>query len=173
MRAISCRYEMCGMGQEFQHHAKRVRRRRRHKTSVTNINVFAVSTGAEPAAPESGAHAVPAASAAAPEPVRSAGFEDEDLFGERLVSPEWLERRAKRLEKQEQELRERAFDIERREAELEEREARFEADMYLREDEIEAREEHLRQLEARLGQKESDLGSFVARVQGGLLADAG
>ena len=28
-------------------------------------------------------------------------------------------------------------------------------------------------LEARLGQKESDLGSFVARVQGGLLADAG
>lgn len=161
---------MCGMGQEFQHHAKRVRRRRRHKTSVTNINVFAVSTGAEPAGPETSAQPV---LAAAPEPARSTGFEDEDLFGERLVSPEWLERRAKRLETQEQELRERAFDIERREAELEEREARFEADMYLREDEIEAREEHLRQLEARLGQKESDLGSFVARVQGGLLADAG
>jgi hypothetical protein len=161
---------MCGMGQEFQHHAKRVRRRRRHKTSVTNINVFAVSTGAEPAGPETSAQPV---LAAVPEPARSTGFEDEDLFGERLVSPEWLERRAKRLEQQEQELRERAFDIERREAELEEREARFEADMYLREDEIEAREEHLRQLEARLGQKESDLGSFVARVQGGLLADAG
>jgi hypothetical protein len=137
---------------------------------VTNINVFAVSTGAEPAAPESSAHAAPAA---LPDPARSTRFEDEDLFGERLVSPEWLERRAKRLEQQEQGLRERAFDIERREAELEEREARFEADMYLREDEIEAREEHLRQLEARLGQKESDLGSFVARVQGGLLADAG
>ena len=63
--------------------------------------------------------------------------------------------------------------IERREAELDDREARFEADMYLREDEVEAREEHLRDLEARLGQKESDLGTFVARVQGGLLADAG
>jgi hypothetical protein len=60
-----------------------------------------------------------------------------------------------------------------REAELDEREARFEADMYLREDEVEAREGHLRELEARLGQKESDLGTFVARVQGGLLADAG
>jgi hypothetical protein len=45
--------------------------------------------------------------------------------------------------------------------------------MYLREDEVEAREEHLRELEARLGQKESDLGTFVARVQGGLLSDAG
>ena len=57
--------------------------------------------------------------------------------------------------------------------ELDDREAKFEADMYLREDEIEAREEQLRDLEARLGQKESDLGVFVARVQGGLLADAG
>jgi hypothetical protein len=159
---------MCGMDEDFQHHAKRVRRRRRHKTSVTNINVFALSTGVEPTYEPT----APAARAV-PGPAGPASLEDDDLFGERLVSPEWLERRAKRLEKQEQELKQRAFDIERREAELEEREARFEADMYLREDEIEAREEDLRQLEARLGQKESDLGSFVARVQGGLLADAG
>jgi hypothetical protein len=162
---------MCGMDEELQHHAKRVRRRRRHKTSVTNINVFALSAGVEPpASAEPVELAVPAAS---PEPARPVDLEDEDLFGERLVSPEWLERRAKRLEQQDQELKHRALEIERREIELDEREARFEADMYLREDEIEARESHLRDLEARLGQKESDLGTFVARVQGGLLADAG
>ncbi len=135
---------------------------------MTNINVFALSAGAEPAA-----RLAPAAPEALPEPARPAHLEDEDLFGERLVSPEWLERRAKRLEKQEQDLKLRALEIERREIALDEREARFEADMYLREDEIEAREQHLRDLEARLGQKESDLGVFVARVQGGLLADAG
>ena len=127
---------------------------------MTNINVFALGASAEPEEP-----------AASPPPVpREVG--GEDLFGERMVSTEWLERRAKRLEKQEQELKQRALEIERRELELDDRQARFEADMYLREDEIEAREEHLRDLEARLGQKESDLGSFVARVQGGLLADA-
>jgi hypothetical protein len=131
---------------------------------VTNINVFALSSGVESAGP---------AAPAAQEPIGSAELEDEDLFGERLLSPEWLERRAKRLEKQEQELKQRAVEIERREVELDEREARFEADMYLREDEIESREQDLRDLEARLGQKESDLGVFVARVQGGLLADAG
>ena len=152
---------MCGMDGELQHHSKRVRRRRRHKTTVTNINVFALGASADHAQPE-----------ASPPPARS-GADDEDLFGERMVSTEWLERRAKRLEKQEQELKQRALEIERRELELDDRQARFEADMYLREDEIEAREEHLRDLEARLGQKESDLGSFVARVQGGLLADAG
>ena len=135
---------------------------------MTNINVFALSAGAEPAAPLASATL-----GALPEPARSAHIEDDDLFGERLVSPEWLERRAKRLEKQEQDLKVRALEIERREIQLDEREARFEADMYLREDEIEAREQHLRDLEARLGQKESDLGVFVARVQGGLLADAG
>jgi DNA repair exonuclease SbcCD ATPase subunit len=148
------------MDEDFRHHSRRVRRRRRPKSSVTNINIFALTAGAEPVRPaEVPAPAVPT--------------DEEDLFGERMVSTEWLERRAKRLEKQEQELKQRALEIERREAELEERQARFEADMYLREDEVEAREEHLRDLEARLGQKESDLGTFVARVQGGLLADAG
>jgi hypothetical protein len=159
---------MCGMGEEFQHQSKRVRRRRRHKTSVTNINVFALGAGTDPVV-----SLEPGAPAALPEPARLVDLEDEDLFGERLVSPEWLERRAKRLEKQEQELKQRALEVERREIELDEREARFEADMYLREDEIEAREQHLRELETRLGQKETDLGVFVARVQGGLLADAG
>jgi hypothetical protein len=110
---------MCGMDEDFRHSSKRVRRRRRHKTTVTNINVFALGGPADPARPEAG---LPPALAAA---------EEEDFFGERLVSPEWLERRAKQLEKQE------------------------------------------RQLETRLGQKESELGTFVARVQGGLLADAG
>src|SRR6187551_2360528 len=139
------------MGEEIRHHSTRVRRRRRHKSSVTNINIFAMTSSpevvAQPALP------VPAAA-----PAPSVEHEDDDLFGERMVSTEWLERRAKRLEKQEQELKQRALDIERREAELDDREAR---------------EEHLRDLEARLGQKESDLGTFVARVQGGLLADAG
>jgi uncharacterized protein (DUF3084 family) len=152
------------MGEEIRHHSTRVRRRRRHKSSVTNINIFAMTSSPE-------AVAQPAVSLSALAP--AVEHEEDDLFGERMVSTEWLERRAKRLEKQEQELKQRALDIERREAELDEREARFEADMYLREDEVEAREEHLRELEARLGQKESDLGSFVARVQGGLLADAG
>src|SRR5262245_14344119 len=156
MRRFPCRYVICGMDEDFQHHSKRVRRRRRHKTTVTNINVFALGASAEHAQPE-----------ASPPPVAS-GADDEDLFGERMVSTEWLERRAKRLEAQEQDLKQRALDIERREMELDEREARFEADMYLREDEAAAREEHLRDLEVRLGQKESDLGSFVARVQGGL-----
>jgi septin family protein len=156
------------MSEEIRHHATRVRRRRRHKSSVTNINIFAMTSS-----PEAAVQPATPAPVLGPAPVPSAEHEDEDLFGERLVSPEWLGRRAKRLEKQEQEIKHRALEIERREAELDEREARFEADMYLREDEIEAREEHLRDLEARLGQKESDLGSFVARVQGGLLADAG
>jgi len=149
------------MSEEIRHHSTRVRRRRRHKTSVTNINVFALGTGPEEA-PQT-----PAASPAVH------NHEDEELFGERMVSSEWLERRAKRLEKQEQDLRLRAVELEQRELELEERQARFEADMYLREDEIETRERELADLEARLGQKESDLGTFVARVQGGLLADAG
>ena len=156
------------MSEEIRHHSTRVKRRRRHKSSVTNINIFAMTSSPEVAAQPAAAAPVPASTAVPP-----AEHEDEDLFGERLVSSEWLERRAKRLEKQEQELKQRALDIERREAELDEREARFEADMYLREDEVEAREGHLRELEARLGQKESDLGTFVARVQGGLLADAG
>lgn len=148
------------MAEESRHHSTRVRRRRRHKTSVTNINVFALASGPDEATQTP---------SAIPAPDR----EDEELFGERMVSSEWLERRAKRLEKQEQDLRLRAVELEQRELELEEREARFEADMYLREDEIESRERQLADLEARLGQKESDLGTFVARVQGGLLADAG
>ena len=149
------------MAEDIRHHSTRVKRRRRHKSSVTNINIFALTPGAEDASQLVTAPAPPAE------------HEDEDLFGGRIVSSEWLERRAKRLEKQEQEVKQRTLELERREAELDEREARFEADMYLREDEIEVREHHLRDLEARLGQKESDLGSFVARVQGGLLADAG
>jgi hypothetical protein len=166
MRAFPCRLlSVSGMAEDIRHRSTRVRRRRRHKTTVTNINVFALGTGVDPV--EATAAGTPA------ELPRSPEAEDEDLFGERMVSSEWLERRAKRLEKQEQELKQRALDVERREIDLDEREARFEADMYLREDEIEAREQHLRELEARLGQKESDLGVFVARVQGGLLADAG
>jgi len=154
------------MSEEIRHHSTRVRRRRRHTSSVTNINIFAMSSSPE-------ATAQPGVAPPAPTAAPPAEGDDEDLFGERLVSSEWLERRAKRLEKQEQELKQRTLEIERREAEIDDREARFEADMYLREDEIEAREQHLRDLEARLGQKESDLGTFVARVQGGLLADAG
>jgi hypothetical protein len=150
------------MNEENKHHSSRVRRRRRpSKPAVTNINIFALAPANECAAP--------AAEAASTSPEH----DDEDLFGERMVSSEWLDRRGKRLEKQEQELRQRTLEIERREAELEEREARFKADMYLREDEIESRERQLAELEARLGQKESDLGTFVARVQGGLVADAG
>jgi hypothetical protein len=149
------------MAEDIRHHSARVKRRRRHRSSVTNINIFALAPGTEdPSQPGQ-------------PPAPSATREDDDLFGERMVSSEWLDRRAKRLEKQEQEVKQRALELERREAELDEREARFEADMYLREDEIESRERYLRDLEARLGQKESDLGTFVARVQGGLLADAG
>jgi type IV secretory pathway VirB10-like protein len=151
------------MTEDIRHHSTRVKRRRRHKSSVTNINIFALTPGAEGSIPE-----IPAPVQAAPVP---AEVEEEEALGG-VVSSEWLERRTKRIEKQEQEIRERTFELERREAELEEREARFEADMYLREDELEARERELAQLEARLGQKETDLGSFVARVQGGLLADA-
>ena len=147
------------MADEIRHHSTRVRRRRRHRSSVTNINIFALAGGDSPPPGDAGALAAEAA--------------DEDgVLGTRMVSSEWLERRAKRLEKQEQELKLRELELEQREAELDEREARFEADMYLREDEIESRERQLADLEARLGQKESDLGTFVARVQGGLLADA-
>jgi predicted RNase H-like nuclease (RuvC/YqgF family) len=148
------------MAEEIRHHSTRVKRRRRHKSSVTNINIFALAGGEGPPR----------------EPQASAGLEavgEDDLLRAPMVSSEWLERRAKRLEKQEQEMKQRALELERRESELDEREARFEADMYLREDEIEARERQLADLEARLGQKESDLSSFVARVQGRLLADAG
>jgi uncharacterized protein (DUF3084 family) len=148
------------MDEDVKHQTTHVRRRRRHRTTVTNITIFALGSG------------VHAGQTRAVEAPTCAQVEDEDLSGERLVSSEWLERRAKRFEKQEQELKQRALEIERRELELDEREARFEADMYLREDEIEAREQHLRELETRLGQKESDLGVFVSRVQRGLLADA-
>src|SRR4029078_7525919 len=130
MRPISCRLLRSGMSEEIPHHSTRGKRRRRHKSSVTNINIFAMTSSPEMATEPATPAPVPA-----PPPVPPAEHEDEDLFGERLVSSEWLERRAKRLENQEQELKQRALDIERREAELDEREARFEADMYLREDE--------------------------------------
>ena len=82
---------MCGMGDEIRHHSTRVRRRRRHKSSVTNINIFAMTSppevAAQPAIP------VPAPTPApAPTPTPSVEREDDDLFGERLVSTEWLER---------------------------------------------------------------------------------
>ena len=87
------------MGEEIRHHSTRVRRRRRHKSSVTNINIFAMTSSPEVATEPAAPAPVPA-----PPPVPPAEHEDEDLFGERLVSSEWLERRAKRLENQEQEL---------------------------------------------------------------------
>jgi hypothetical protein len=130
---------------------------------VTNINIFALAPTPE------GAPVVASSASVAPVDL----LEEDDLFGEQVVSSDWLERRSKRIDKQEEEVKLRALEVERREAELDEREARFEADMYLREDEIEVRERRLTELEERLGQKETDLGTFVARVQGGLLADAG
>ena len=79
------------MGEEIRHHSTRVRRRRRHKSSVTNINIFAMTSSpevvAQPALP------VPAAA-----PAPSVEHEDDDLFGERMVSTEWIERRAKRAD---------------------------------------------------------------------------
>jgi Skp family chaperone for outer membrane proteins len=93
--------------------------------------------------------------------------------GETLVSAEWLERRNKRLDEFEQELRRRAHELDVREAELEQLEAEFEAEAFIRSEALEERERRLEELEQRLGRRESELGSYVARVQSGMLrADA-
>src|SRR5437773_2582440 len=81
-----------------------VRRRRRPKPTVTNINMFWL--GATPVAESAPARLEPEV-----EPEQT------------LVSSEWLERRSKRLDAYEQELRQRALELEVREAELEQREA--------------------------------------------------
>jgi hypothetical protein len=136
-----------------------VKRRRR---SPTRPNVYVTIIGAPVAASSQAVEPAPA------ETEESSGFEAP------LVSPEWLERRSKRLDAFEQELRKRALDLDVREAELEEKEARFEADVFLREDALELRERALAELEDRLGSRETDLSSYVARLQGGFLrADAG
>jgi hypothetical protein len=135
---------------------------KRRRRSPTRPNVYVTIIGASKVAPSQAAEPVPA------ETEESNGFEAP------LVSPEWLERRSKRLDSFEQELRKRALDLDVREAELEERQARFEADMFLREDALELRERALAEQEHRLGSRETDLSSYVARVQGGFLrADAG
>jgi Skp family chaperone for outer membrane proteins len=131
-----------------------VRRGRRPKPSVTNINIFALgASGKADAAPK---HA---------EPEREAE--------ETLVSSAWLERRSKRLDAYEQELRQRAAELEMREADLEQREAEFEAEAFIRSEALEERERRLTEQERKLGHRETELSSYVARVQGGLLrADA-
>jgi Skp family chaperone for outer membrane proteins len=135
-----------------------VKRRRRPKQAVTNINIFALgpSGTAEPAPTQRESEAEPHAE---PE--------------ETLVSSQWLERRSKRLDKYEQELRQRALELEVREAELEQREAEFEAEAFIRSEALEERERRILDLEQKIGHRETELGSYVARVQSGLLrADA-
>ena len=135
---------------------------KRRRRSPTRPNVFVTIIGSSTAAPTQAAEPVPAPT------------EEVSGFEAPLVSPEWLERRSKRLDAFEQELRKRALDLDVREAELEEREARFEADVFLREDALELRERVVAEQENRLGSRETDLSSYVARVQGGFLrADAG
>lgn len=135
---------------------------KRRRRSPTRPNVYVTIVGAPTVASAQAAEPVPA------EKEEASGFEAP------LVSPEWLERRSKRLDAFEQELRKRALDLDVREAELEEREARFEADVFLREDALELRERAVADQEDRLGNRETDLSSYVARLQGGLLrADAG
>jgi Skp family chaperone for outer membrane proteins len=122
---------------------------------VTNVNIFALT-------PIAAAHpnvAVPDA--------------DREESGETLVSPQWLERRSRRIDTLEQELRRRAAELDAREAELEQREAEFEAEMFIRSEALEEREQRLTELDQRLGKRENELGSYVARLQSGFLrADA-
>ena len=144
------------MSEEIRHGSTRVRRRRRHKSSVTNINIFAL-------APVAASHATP---------VRAPEIEPAET-SETLVSPQWLERRNKKLDLLEQELRRRAAELDLREAELEQREAEFEAEAFIRSEALEEREQRLEELDQRLDRRENELGSYVARLQGGFLrADA-
>jgi Skp family chaperone for outer membrane proteins len=126
------------------------RSERPERRSVTNINIFALA-----------AMAASHPSAAVPELEREEATQT-------LVSPQWLERRSKRLDTVEQELRRRSADLDAREAELEQREAEFEAETFIRSEALEERERRLEELDQRLGRRESELGSYVARLQGGL-----
>jgi hypothetical protein len=131
---------------------------RPRRPSVTNINIFALAPVAAP-------HASTA------QPVLESPSSDEST--ETLVSPQWLERRNKRLDTLEQELRRRGVDLDAREAELEQREAELEAEAFIRSEALDEREQRLADLDQRLGRREHELSSFVARVQGGMLrADA-
>jgi hypothetical protein len=122
----------------------------RKRPSVTNINIFALAP-----------MAASSPSAAVPELQR-------DEPSETLVSPEWLERRSRKLDALEQDLRRRAADLEAREALLEQREAEFEAESFIRSEALEERERRLEEFDERLGRRESELGSYIARVQSGL-----
>lgn len=128
---------------------------RPERRPVTNINIFALAPVAA-AAPN----------ATVPELDRVDSMET-------LVSPQWLERRNKKLDALEQELRRRAAELDAREAELEQREAEFEAEVFIRSEALEERERRLDDLDQRLDRRETELSSYVARVQGGMLrADA-
>jgi Skp family chaperone for outer membrane proteins len=132
-----------------------VKSERPRRPSVTNINIFALAPVAAP-------HATMA------QPALRHGESTETL-----VSPQWLERRNKRLDTLEQELKRRATDLDAREAELEQREAELEAEAFIRSEALEEREQRLAELDQRLGRREHELSSYVARVQGGMLrADA-
>jgi uncharacterized protein (DUF3084 family) len=129
---------------------------RLRRSSVTNINIFALAPVAAPQAT----------------PVRAPENELAET-SETLVSPQWLERRNRKLDVLEQELRRRAAELDLREAELEQREAEFEAEAFIRSEALEEREQRLDELDRRLGRRENELGSYVARLQGGFLrADA-
>jgi chromosome segregation ATPase len=122
------------------------------RPSVTTINIFAL---------------VPTAAAAPATPARAEVELAE--HSETLVSPQWLERRNRKLDTQEQELRRRGADLDLREAELERREAEFEAEVFIRSEALEEREQRLAELDQRLERREDELGSYVARLQGGFL----
>jgi Skp family chaperone for outer membrane proteins len=125
------------------------------RRAVTNINIFAL-------APVAAAHP----NVAVPELGR-------DEPAETLVSPQWLERRSRKLDTLEQELRRRSAELEAREAELEQREAELEAEAFIRAEALEEREQRLAELDQKLGRRETELGSYVARLQSGFLrADA-
>jgi Skp family chaperone for outer membrane proteins len=129
---------------------------RLRRSSVTNINIFALAPVAAPQAT----------------PVRAPEVVSAET-SETLVSPQWLERRNKKLDLLEQELRRRAAELDLREAELEQREAEFEAEAFIRSEALEEREQRLEELDQRLDRRENELGSYVARLQGGFLrADA-
>jgi Skp family chaperone for outer membrane proteins len=133
-----------------------VKSERQRRSSVTNINIFAL---APVAAPQATPFRVPEI-----EPAETA---------ETLVSPQWLERRSRKLDTLEQELRRRSAELDAREAELEQREAEFEAEAFIRSEALEERERRLDELDRRLDRRETELGSYVARLQSGFLrADA-
>jgi Skp family chaperone for outer membrane proteins len=129
---------------------------RQRRASVTNINIFALAPMAAPQA----------------SPARAPEVEVAETT-ETLVSPQWLERRSRKLDTLEQELRRRSAELDAREAELEQREVEFEAEAFIRSEALEEREHHLEELDQKLGRRESELGSYVARLQSSFLrADA-